>query len=281
MAAGKPLFGRVATVTVGPPGKDGRAWSGQRVRFRVWKYGDSTPNKAEVTIYNLSADSRHYIENAAEQKDAIRIEAGYESDHGLIFTGRLDLGDSETRGRRNHHHQGSDWITDCEGRDGAREYRAIVISKSFGPKVSDETVIHELAKAMGLTVGTIKGLSKIQYNHGRALSGAVSAELNAMCSRQKVRWSIQDGVVQILPYATALDSTATVLSAATGMIGSPQRTERGIKVLSLLRPGLNPGKLLDVQAADLKGFYVAENVEHYGDTHENDWYSEIEAIPLA
>jgi hypothetical protein len=280
MSQSSELFGRFCQVTVGPPGKEGRVWSGLRTRFRVYKNGDSTPNKAEIAIYNLSADSRHYIEKAAKAKDAIILEAGYKAEHGLLFTGRLELGDSETRGRHNHHHQGSDWVTTCEGRDGAREYRAIVISKSFGPKVSDETVIHELAKAMGVTVGTIKGLTKVQFNHGRALSGAVSSELNAMCAKQGVRWSIQDGVIQVLPYATALDSTATVISPATGMVGSPQRTERGIKLLSLLRPGLNPGKLLDVQAADLKGRFVLEKIEHYGDTHENDWYSEIEAIPV-
>jgi hypothetical protein len=276
----RELFGRVWRVTIGPPGQTGRSWDDMRIRFRIHKTGDSTPNKLDLAIFNLAKDSRHYIENGGK-KYAVRVEAGYKGDMPLLFTGRLELADSDNRSRHASSHQGADWTTSVEGRDGVREYRATVLSKSFGPKTSEETILHEIANAMGVDVGKLpKGLSKNQYNHGRSLSGPATYELDALCRTRGLRWSIQDGVLQVLPIGEALDPTAFVISPATGLIGSPVRTERGVRLRSLLRGGINPGRLVKVEAEDLKGTYVAEDVVHQGDSHENDWYTDIEAIPL-
>jgi hypothetical protein len=274
------LFNRKWKVTIGPVGGTGREWTGLRVLFRAWKAGDATPNKLELDIYNLSKDARHYIEGSGKDW-AVRLEAGYESGINLIFTGRLELASSIKRGQRNHHHQGADWLTKVHGRDGVRAYRSVILSKSFGPKTSQEAVIMHIAKAMGVTVGKLKGLSKQQYNHGHQLCGLARHELDTLCRNAGSRWSIQDGVLNILPIGSAIDHNAIVVSASTGMIGSPERTERGVKVTMLLRGGINPGNLIQIDAQDLKGNYVVESVHHRGDSHDLEWYTEIECLRLS
>lgn len=279
------LFNRQWRVTIGKAGDKGRVWTGLRTLFRVWKNGDATPNKMELDISNLSADSRHYIESAGKDW-AVILEAGYgqddkSADFKLLFTGRLELGTSIKRGQHNHHKQGADWVTKIEGRDGVRAYRSIILSKSFGAGVSDRTVLDHIAKAMGVTIGKLdKSFGKTKFNHGRQLSGAAKNEMDNLCRSRGVRWSIQDGVLNILPYGGSVDSTAIVIGPSTGLVGSPERTEKGVKVLTLLRGGVNPGSLIQIDSADLKGNYVAEMIHHRGDSHDLEWYTEIECIKL-
>jgi hypothetical protein len=280
MDSSHELFERAWRVTIGPPGQTGRVWTGLRTRFEIHKTADSSPNKLKLGIYNLSKDSRHYIENGGRTY-AVQVEAGYAADLRMLFSGRLELASSNTQGRQNHHHQGADWLTEVEGTDGGHPCRTVVISKSFGPKTGEHAIIDEVAKALGVTLGKITGLPKKQANHGRSLSGPAAAELDRLCATHRLRWSIQDGALHILPYGAALNPTAFVISPATGMIGSPERTERGVKVVSLLQGGINPGRLIEIRSSDLKGTYVVEDVKHHGDSHELDWYTEIEAIPLS
>jgi hypothetical protein len=277
--ASEALFSRKYKLTVGPASGTGKEWDGLRIMFKVHKTASSTPNKLEVDIYNLSASSRHFIEGKGKDW-AVVLEAGYVAGIKTIFSGRLELASSNKRGRHNHHHQGPDWVTKVKGFDGIRE-NLVVLSKSFGPKTSESAVINEIAREMGSTVGTIKGLDKHKnYAHGRQISGSASAELDSICRTHNCRWSIQDGVLHILPYGEALDSTAFLLTPSTGLVGSPELTERGVKVTSLLLGGINPGKLVQLKTADVNGLYIVETLVHRGDTHYQDWYTEMECFAV-
>ena len=278
------LFGRIYQLTIGPAGGEGRQWSnldgpGLRIRFKVAKTGNSTPNKAEIEVYNLSADSRDYIDSYNPKTWAVRLSAGYQATGlQLLFSGSVELASNEKAGHRASHHQGPDWLTKIQSKDGVHAYRSVVLADSFGPGTAEEAVIKHVAKQLGVTIGTIKGLSKAKYNHGRALSGAARYELDALCKSRGLRWSIQDGVLQILPICQGLDLTAFVIGPATGLVGSPERTETGIRFTSLLQGGINPGRLIQLESAYLKGLYVAENVDHTGDTHDYPWYTTVDAF---
>lgn len=286
------LLGRAYKLTVGPAGGEGRSWEGRqdpstgewqglRIRFDVHRTADSVPNKCEVDIYNLSKDSRSFIEGAGKDW-AIVLEAGYETTMKSIFSGRLELGSSNKRGRHNHHHQGPDWCTKLSGYDGLREYRYVVLSKSFGPKTTEGALVKHIAQAMGATLGKIKGLDKHKgFAHGRQLTGAAGRELETLCRSRGLRWMLQDGVLHVLPYGDHLDSEAFFLSPATGLVGSPEKTERGVKVVSLMQAGITPGRLIDLDSTDLKGVHVAESVIHRGDSHYQDWYTESECFRVS
>ncbi|MBU6427985.1 MAG: hypothetical protein KGR26_03155 [Cyanobacteria bacterium REEB65] len=284
MTANPELFGRIYQLTVGPAGGEGRQWSNQggpslRMRFKVSKSGDSTPNKAEIEVYNLSADSRRYIDSYNPKTWAMQLSAGYQATGlQLLFSGAIELASNEKAGHRASHHQGPDWMIKIQGKDGVHAYCGVVLADSFGPDTSEEAVVRHVAKQLGVTIGTIKGLSKARYAHGRALSGAARYELDALCKSRGLRWSIQDGVLQILPSGQGLDLTAFVIGPATGLVGSPERTETGVKFTSLLQGGINPGRLIQLESAYLKGLYVAENVDHTGDTHDYPWYTTVDAF---
>lgn len=261
------LFDRRWRVTVGPAGQPGRSWEGLRVGFKVEKNGDASPNKLDLAIYNLSADSRAFI----QKKMAVRLEAGYAgAGPKLLFTGAIELAD--------HEHEGPDWTTRITSADGVRAYRSTVLAESFGPKTTEAAVVRKVADAMGVTVGELKGLSQEKFNQGRTLTGPARAALDALCRSRGLRWSIQDGILQIIPVGEALSQSAVLLNPATGLVGSPKRTEKGIEVVSLLQGGINPGRLVQVESEAVKGLFVVENVIHKGDSDGRDWYSTLEAI---
>lgn len=265
------LFDRRWAVTVGPPGQAGRRWEDLRVSFTVEKTGSAMPNTLKLELTNLSADSRAYV---LKKGLAVRVEAGYEATGvRLLFTGTLE--------KASHARNELTWATRIESADGVAAYRSTYLSETLGPGTSERQAIAHVAKALGVTLGEIKGLGEETFAHGRALSGPARLELDALCRSRKLRWSIQDGVLQILPASDALSQESWLLSPATGLVGVPERTEKGVKLVSLLQGGINPGRRVKVEAHALPGLYVVQAVTHRGDSHGQDWYTEIEAKPAS
>ena len=114
--------------------------------------------------------------------------------------------------------------------------------------------------------------------------------------RQGLEWSIQEGQLQVLPPDEGSDEDVVVLSAATGLIGTINKTKvvnqslltkkdgklinAGISCTSLLNPDIRPGRRIKIESSfrpDLNGIYRVIKVKHTGDTHAQPWYSEIEA----
>lgn len=268
MAVGQDLFRRDWAVTIGPPGAPGRQWTGLSIEFDIDKTGSSSPNKVGLTIYNLSPDSRKFVE---KRKQALIIRAGYESGMATLCSGEID--------RVTHVREGGEWLTKIEAQDGMTAY-GNVVHEVLGPRATERDAVGKLARELGLTVGSIKGLSDKAYQHGRTLSGPARSELDAICRARKLRWSIQDGALVIYPIGGATDLDAVVLSPATGLIGSPERTEEGYRLRSLLQGQITPGRRIRVDSDGIDGDFVAESVTHKGQSHGNDWYTDIEAIRL-
>jgi hypothetical protein len=277
--ASHELFGRKWRVTIGPPGGTGRSWSDLDIRFLVEKSGASTPNKLKLSIFNLSKDSQQFIEKKGM---AVIVEAGYGGEFGQIFTGSLELASHEKGG--NHGQKkgerlkdGPDWLTEIDGLDGAKAWRT-VMHESFAPGKTEAEVLRAIAKKMGLTLGTLKGLSDEPFRQGRQLSGAARFQLDALCRSRKLRWSMQDGVLQVLRLGASTGSEAVLLTPETGLVGSPERTETGLRLTSLLRPSINPGQLVKVKSQDIDGLYVVECLKHEGDSAGQPWYTHMDVI---
>lgn len=279
------LFGRICRVVVGPAGQSGRSWvvtpeGGLRMGFSVRKTGDAAPNTLEsLRIYNLSADSQQYIDSYDPKTWVVQFEAGYvETGYRQLFRGALELASNKKTGETNHRHQGPDWLTEIHGKDGVHEYRSTVVTKAFAPNTSASSVVHSIANALGVPKGTIKGLPSTPFAHGYSVCGPASAALTRLCTSYGLRWSIQDGVLQILPAGDTTAESAFLIGPETGLVGSPERTETGVKFTSLLQGAINPGRLIQLNSAYLKGLYVAESVEHQGDTWDQPWYTIVDCL---
>jgi hypothetical protein len=294
-----PLFNRDFAMTVaGAPisiqkvnTTTGDITAALRVVFSIEKSDNRDPNRATVVIYNLSEPNRKILQigsEAAEKSRALGlvydwplvIEAGYALTRSQIFSGDIVRADSRI--------EGTEWVTTIEAQDGGNKYRSARISQSFAKGTPLVAVLNTLAAALGVGFGNSaahfaaspRGLTV--FENGLAVNGRVSKLLDKYITSAGYNWSIQDGQLQVLaPNETLLDAVV-VLSPLTGLVGSPDKGEKGIiKTRSLLQPQIIPGRLVTMLSKSINGGYKATKVSHFGDTWGQDWYTEFEGKPMA
>ena len=248
-----------------------------RIAFRCKSDLKGDPNTAEVRIWNLAPETRARLQ---EPKQAMLVMAGYEEGIGQIFLG-------ETR-EVTHQRDGADLVTTVLAGDGDLALRSRVnLSLAAGARVGD--ALEKMASNLGVGVsgavdklrnGDIRG-GLTQFVNGAAISGNGWKEFERLIESTGLEASIQGGQLQVLERGKATQDDAVLLTPETGLIGSPEPGQDGlVKVRSLLQQGIFPGRKIKVESISTSGLFRAITVEHSGDTHGPDWYTDAEATPL-
>lgn len=274
------LFDRRVVVAV-----DALQVSDLRVTFKVKKTLRKEPNTAEIRITNLSESSR-----ASMRKQGARVVllAGYADTVAQIFAGDARLID--------HRKDPVEWTTVIQCGDGERTYALTRFSKSYVAGTSARKVISDVVAALRLDPGNLDAVAARvtdSFLTGHSVQGNAATELERLLSARGLTWSIQDGRLQVLA-ARETTQTLTVLSPATGLVGSPEfvspdasaegasTTSPYLKLKSLLQPQIKPGGKIRVESANVRGaLYRAESVTHTGDTAGGEWHTEIDAVPVS
>ena len=269
------------------------------VAFKVERTLKREPNTAEITVWNLSPDSRALIE---EQNTAsVTLAAGYRDRISLIFAG--DLRDVNTV------REGPSTRTTIQSGDGEKQNRNARVSRSYAPKTTIKRVIQDLVKQMGLGLGNLSALGKVEfpragaiYPTGTVVEGNVADELDNILRSAGLEYSIQDGNIQIVTRNKALADEAVVLSPDSGLVGTASVGSDGIlHCKTLMIPDVIPGRKLVVKSqtvdADIasiqakgsgrkhleqfSGIFRAQKCVYNGDIASPDtWNIAIEADPL-
>lgn len=266
------LFDRRAVLQMGAVEIDGL-----RVAFKVEKTAEPEPNDAEVSVWNLSRETRAKV---TQDRVPIVLRVGYGTGISQVFAGDI-LRDGITTVR-----DGSDWVTTFKAGDGAEAYRTSRVQEAFGKGAKLADVFKKTAESMGVGMGN--ALTKIrqgdakgaltEFFQGAVLSGRTPDELTRVCGSLGYGWSIQDGQLQIIEKGKWTDDEAVLLAPDSGLIGSPEPGKDGItKIRSLLQPTIKPLRRVKLETRFCNGFFVVMKVTHSGDTHGNDWFSDCEA----
>jgi hypothetical protein len=259
--------------------------SGLRVRFKVKKTLRFEPSTAEIEIYNLNRAHRSQLKTRGA---AVILEAGYTPGVvAQIFSGNARTID--------HKSVRPDWLSKIQCGDGEQAYQFAHLAKGYAGGTDLGTIVKDLVGQLGAaTSDTISSIAKmvgINFPNGHAVSGKVSRSLTEVLAGHGFEWSIQDGKVQVLPNGKATTETAALISPTTGLIGSPQHgtpnwqfiRDQSHRVLfkCMLAPTIKPGGLISLQSAEITGLFRCFTVEHSGDTHGDEWVSEVEATPTS
>ncbi len=242
------LYLREVAVSIVPTTGAPKRIQGLRVRFKGKKNEESKPNTMGLEIFNLSENTRSQLEG---KNTSIILEAGY--------AGRTEV------------------ISKAELADGGHRYRNSRINKGIPPGAKTKQVIDELVKSIGLTQGAIIGVPSTQYPNGITLHGMSRDRLDEVCKKNGLQWSIQDGVLQIVPEKKTTFDSVLVISPDSGLIGSPNKTKRGVEFKTLLMPLLKPGRRVKLESRFIKGIFKISVVSHSGDSMQGEFYSEVEA----
>lgn len=280
-------WGRAMSLRVAPPLPTGYKANTQqafiidalRVVFKVKRTLKKEPNHSKITIYNLAQATRAQF---SPGKDArVWLSAGYVGAMGEIFQGDVTFAQSSM--------DGVDSLLELELGDGARAFKHARMAESFAPGTTRGDIIRRLVAKCGLDPGNAPDYYTSltgQAVNGYSVDAPVSHSLTEVLLAENLTWSVQGGAIQILPANGYVAKPAILLTPESGLIdspkwGSPEKKggKRTLKFKSLLQAQLVPGGLVKLESEDANGTFVLREVEHNGDTHGKDWFSECEAVP--
>jgi len=261
-------WGRTVRLVCGQPGEVGRGWSDLRINASIKKTDSKKPDKGTIQLYNLNEDSRGFMQNDG---NVVILSAGY-GEAEVIFTGDVDEVTNIKDGR--------DWITEIEAADGRRSYQGGSLFQTFDPPLTSQTLITRIATAMGLGIANIPAsMPVIDYLQGYTIAGPARDALDEIAESTGTKWSIQDGELIFTLEGEGLDQQAFLVTPESGLVGTPEKTKKGLKISMLLNGKVKPRRPVAVKSRDFDGFVIPKTVEHQLDTgFETDFYTNVEAI---
>ncbi|GHA66315.1 hypothetical protein GCM10009007_03480 [Formosimonas limnophila] len=220
---------------------------------------ESTPNDAQVTIYNLSEQSAKKI---FQNDKTAEIWAGYspegdEENIGLMFLGKIKNITSSV--------QGVDrvWVIDIG--DGAQAYKgASVVDKSDKGDLekSAKLAADAMKNQYGIETGTIKLGKKITTGKTITYNGDYSRDvLDDVCLSTDSKWNITHGILNVTPKNEVVKDTGLVLTPQTGLIGYPKITDDGVEIETIVIPNVRPDMAITVQARYGSGTYQINQID--------------------
>lgn len=119
--------------------------------------------------------------------------------------------------------------------------------------------------------------SKLKVTDNPIESGAVISDHAVLEPKNGCDWSIEGGLLNIIPATHTLPSEAVFLSQDTGMVGSPEDTGDGLEIKCLLNPALRCGGLVEIKSilSFFDGQYKITNLKMSGDALSGDWLCTI------
>lgn len=271
-----------------------------RIRFSVRRGTISTPNTADIRVYNVSAATA----KKAQLKEFGRVvlQAGYAGNYGVIFDGTIK---QVRRGRESQ----TDTYLDITAADGDSAYNWSVINMSLAAGSTAQDHLKAAVQAMegrGVTMGDSSQLSTNKLPRGKVMFGLTRDVLDNLGRTQDVSWSIQDGKMTLIPNTAYLPGDAIVVNYQTGMVGLPEQTQNGVNVRMLLNPSVKIGRRLKIDNSSIQqyrygvslydqanndiihnqialsadGLYKTMIADHFGDTRGNEWYTDVICVSV-
>ena len=277
------------------PGEENPSEDGLRITFQVTHFAGGAFSVAEITIYNVSRYSSRQMlgDGSAGKYEFITLEAGYDGLFGSIFAGQitnvqLHLEDGgATRGIRFF----------CKS--SAKERDQNLINLTLSPETDPVQIIEECAAVFGAEIQFYGDFSELKRrSRGTVLQGSPTACMNELAETFAFDWMVENGAIKIIKRDFALDNQVYVISAGTGMIGSPVVSDTEVGIRYTLNPKIKLGDTIklesmaprfefsgaffyDVPRTIGEGYYKVNSLVFAGDSHGDQWESQISCLRLS
>lgn len=239
------------------------------IEFTVPFSNSSTPDVAEITIYNLSNDSISSIKGKAYA----HLNAGYKGDVGSILVGNIESVET--------HSNGVDRVTTVTVSDGATEWRSKVVDKTYKENMKSSYMMKDLANELDLEVAVIKPKNDKTFEGGRTFSGTVGEALVDLAEDTDSKMFVDKGKLYIREEARGT-SIGFVLSDDTGMVGSPETSIsdddgeelRTYNVDCLLNHKIATDSIIRIESKHVNGQFRVISGEH------SDFITSLELVEV-
>ena len=269
-------FGRRIIVSVA-----GLLISQHRLGFTINRRSDRTADDGTVDIYNLARPTEQQIFDRGRE---ISVEAGYGGQVGLIFEGRSQRVERVRRvsggvARITRVHLSDALHTPAPA--GGRPIGGVT-SRSYAGAQPVRQVAADLMADAGLAAGALDAIPASADVTNWAYTGQATDALGALLRSVGCAFWADGAVIQVRRQGAASrgDAPGFLISAETGMIGSPKDTDEGVEVAMLLNPAIQLGSGLRVVSVNTNGDFVVVELTHLGDNWEGRFVTTCQARPL-
>jgi hypothetical protein len=243
---------------------------------------------ASITVFNLNPTHR----NGIKKGDPVIINAGYEDDSGLIFSGLIT--------NIKNIQENLDWKTEIEAQTAAKEWLSAEVYKSYQEGTDAQSIVQDLTTLYGIEVNKLELKQPKTYPRGRVCQGPARNVLKEIVEYDcKSRMLIRSGQLIIsdpeqgvamgylLSPATGLLKTADDSDAMRTTTGQDtqktpeQKNEQSAwkKRKCLLNYHLQPADVIQVESKSLNGTFLIKQGKHVG-SRSGDWITEVEMMPV-
>jgi hypothetical protein len=277
-----------------------------RVTFQIMQNDKQSPNHAIVRVYNLKPST---VAAISGEYGAVQLSAGYvNQNYSTIFSGTIK---QFHIGRIN----ATDSYLDMYCADGDIPYIQGVVYASLPKGSTVQKQLDALAGSMPeLSTAAPLIITKTDLNNptqlrNKVMFGMSNAFLSDLANTLGASWSIQNGRIQIVDAGKYVTGQIVDINVRTGLLGTPEQTDDGIKVKTLLNSAYRIGAQVRINNADINqtsysngttaslnptqysgienlapvtadGLYYVMVIEHSGDTRGDDWSSELTCLAM-
>jgi hypothetical protein len=267
-----------------------------RVRFDIQNADTESPNTATIRVYNLSPET---IKNIRTEFGQVQLSAGYvEGNYGLVFQGSIK---QFKIGRESS----VDTYLDIYAADGDIGYNNAVINSALSKGQTPLQIAGQLGDLLGAGTDFGSLTTQAQYTpsiRGQVLFGMGRARLRNLATHLDASWSFENGRIVMIDNTGYRDGLTIDVNINTGLIGTPEQTDGGITIKTLLNSRYRIGNQIHINESDINqiiqnsptstpynqwsgiqqiapidadGLYRAFAVNHRGDSRGTDWYSDL------
>lgn len=279
-------FMRRYTLKAGQKGKKGfeigniknASQEALHISFSIEKSTAKNPNDAKVQIWNLSPKSLSVLEG----KDCIiELKAGYGNSTALVLVGNVSSVITTM--------DNADRMTELQVVDGLAALRDAVISVSVNGKVNCKDVYRKIAASMGVSIMFAKDLSFKTLPNGFSYAGKAKNALQKIAKCCGHKWTIQNGVLQIMLPGRPVSTKGYLLTGDTGLIGVPKKIsigsgkeeKTGWEVEYFLNGAINVNDVVELRSSAANGYFLVHKVTIDGDNMEGDWVCSAQLLKIA
>lgn len=248
---------------------DGSPKSQLRLTFSAEKSKSGGLNKAELDIFNLNREHREKLQKSEEENKRIfvRLDAGYQDNLSTIFTGHALTASSQR--------DFTDFVTQMVIYDGGHDERNTIISKST--KTANEMVDAVINAMPNTKRGLIESLPD-NTKHQIIVDSPFNALKLLAKSGAKILY-IDDGQVFVQGEESVRSSYIALISAKTGLINTPVKSQGIITFSTKIDPQIKIGNKIKLESQfnpSANGEYFVRTIRYIGDYYGDDWTQEIE-----
>ncbi len=267
---------------------------GLRITFQIIHFAGNAFSVAEITIYNTSAYSTRQMlgDGIAKKYEFISLEAGYASTFGSVFLGQI------TNVQKVMEDGGSTRGVKFFCRSQAKERDERIINLTLSPETDPVQIIEECAQRFGGEIQFFGDFADLKRRSGgTVLQGSPIACMNELASTWEFDWMIENGATKIIKKGFAMPNEVFVINAASGMIGSPVVTDTEVGIRCTLNPKLKLGNTIKLESMAPQfefsgaffyevprtigeGFYRINSLAILGDSHGDEWETQISCLRL-